>query len=80
VKRSANARAGYIIVVVLPVGSRNFKMLWNKIPSFGWMSGRCGCKNIGNFISKPKNSNTKRLAGVFCLKIPITDMDYVGLV
>ena len=43
------------------------------------MVGTCGCMNMGNFISKPKNSSNKILAGVFCLKIPITDMDYIGL-
>jgi len=40
----------------------------------------CGYTNIGSFISRPKNSSTKMLAGFFCLKIPITDMDYVGFV
>jgi hypothetical protein len=36
--------------------------------------------NMGSFISKPNNSSSKILAGVFCLKMPITDMDYVDLV
>ena len=57
----------------LPAGPNNFKNPLKRKPSLSFTTGTWGCKKTGSLINNPKTSKTKILAGVFCLKIPITD-------
>jgi len=52
-----------------------------KAPSVGRITGVCGDIKMGSFIKIPATSRNSRLAGFFCLNIPITDIaDFIRLV